>query len=117
MSSDVRQEAGASGMGGPGAPAHAYRYRAGDVVLHKPTGNDLILAADERNGVMVSAGWPEVVADREDCQLIRVASDQGRITMLRNAVLCGGTREKWAREDLERSGIVLPPPRQGELFR
>lgn len=75
-----------------------------------------MLAADQRNGKLICAGWPEALFDASECRLVRVASDAGRIEMLKNAVETGGTRGSWARADLQRSGIDVPPSRQGSLF-
>lgn len=83
---------------------------------HAPTGEDWMLAADERRGKVVAAGWPESIAEASDCTLIRVGSDEGRIAMLKLVAAQGSMRGDWARDDLRLAGIEAPPLAQGRLF-
>lgn len=56
--------------------------RAGDQVLHLPTGEKWLLAADEERGEVYPLGWPETIAQASDCQLLRAASDTERVAQL-----------------------------------
>lgn len=52
----------------------AKKFRAGDTVRHKPTGETWHVAAVERGHVM-PAGWPETIAFSDDCELVKAATD------------------------------------------
>lgn len=77
-------------------------FRAGDSVRHAPTGETWLLAADERNGEVVCAGWPESLAKTKDCALVRAADDEMRKKILADVVAgCGDQmRGSWAKQDL-----------------
>lgn len=46
------------------------RIRAGDSVLHKPTGEEwYVLGVNYTRGKLCVAGWPHTVAEIEHCQL------------------------------------------------
>lgn len=91
-------------------------FRANDAVLHAPSGETWVLAADERHGEVVCAGWPESIARAEDCSIVRVSTDEGRLAMLMNVAEHGGLRGSWARDDLRLMGVEPPAVRQGSLF-
>lgn len=57
-------------------------FRAGDAVLHRPSGETWILACDERNGEIVCCGWPESMAPAKDCDLVEAATDRMRSDIL-----------------------------------
>lgn len=59
--------------------------RAGDHVHHGPSGEDWVLACDERDGHVVPAGWPECMAKAEHCTLLKAADDAERLEMLTRA--------------------------------
>jgi hypothetical protein len=58
--------------------------RAGDVVLHRPTGEKWVLAyaVMERNEV-AACGWPPSCAKADDCVLVEAAMDETHEKMLR----------------------------------
>lgn len=60
------------------------RFRAGDVVRHRPSGETWVLAyaAAERNEVS-ACGWPESIAKADDCVLVEAATDEKHEEMLR----------------------------------
>jgi hypothetical protein len=62
----------------------ADKLRAGDVVLHRPTGEHWLLAyaVMERNEV-AACGWPPSRAKADDCVLLEAASDEKHDEMLR----------------------------------
>lgn len=78
-------------------------FRAADHVRHRPTGEDWTLACDERDGMVMPAGYPPCAADAADCELVRAATDEERVAMLRGAAMIRGTRGALAREQL---GVV-----------
>lgn len=41
-----------------------------------------ILANDEENGQVQPCGWPESMANSEDCLLVKRATDEDRVKML-----------------------------------
>lgn len=56
-------------------------FRAGDVVRHRPTGEEWQLAHCE-DGRVAWCGWPEGQADAADCELVRAATDEQHRAML-----------------------------------
>ena len=79
------------------------RFVAGDVVLHRPSGERWLLAADQEGGEVVCAGWPETVAKAGDCELVTAATGVRRLDMIaRVAKGCAGEiRGSWARRHLD----------------
>ena len=59
-------------------------FRAADVVKHKPTGEEWILANDQTGTDVSPCGWPECWAEAEHCELVKTATDLERLTMLQN---------------------------------
>jgi hypothetical protein len=57
-------------------------FRAGDIVLHRPSGERWMLACDEYQGEVVCCGWPETFAKASDCELRHAANDADRRTVL-----------------------------------
>ncbi len=92
-------------------------FRANDAVHVESLGEDWILAADERDGKVVCAGWPQAIVDASECTLARATTDEGRIDMLMQvASSAGDLRGRWARLDLQAMNIEVPPLAQGSLF-
>lgn len=63
-------------------PATGYAFRAGDIVLHKPSGEEWQLACDEDRGEVLPCGWPACIAEAADCTLAKAATDDERTKML-----------------------------------
>lgn len=59
--------------------------RAGDAVLHRPSGEKWLVATDEDDGMFYAAGWPETRAHAEHCEIVRTATDEQRLKMLEQA--------------------------------
>jgi hypothetical protein len=77
-------------------------FRAGDVVIHEPTGEEWVLACDEDNGDVYPAGWPTTIARAGQCRIVWPAWDNTRVDMLRSVAACGcPVRSARARRDLE----------------
>lgn len=51
-------------------------FQAGDVVLHRPTGEMWLLIVDEHNGRVVPGGWPDTRADASDCELVEASRNR-----------------------------------------
>jgi hypothetical protein len=50
--------------------------RTGDIVHHKPSGEDWVVAwADHQSGYMAPCGWPTCQARIDDCRLVHTATD------------------------------------------
>jgi len=62
-----------------------YKFRAGDIVHHKPTGEKWVLAVDQFDDSVSPCGWPESVAKAEDCTLVELASEPERLRMLEDS--------------------------------
>lgn len=60
-----------------------HKIRAGDHVLHKPSGEDwIVMWANHETGYMAPAGWPACRARIEDVLLIRPVNDAGHNAFL-----------------------------------
>lgn len=46
------------------------KFKAGDTVLHRPTGETWSLVADEKDGWVTPGGWPPSQGRAEDCKLV-----------------------------------------------
>lgn len=59
------------------------RPRAGDVVRHRPTDEEWVVASVSPNGDQLSpAGWPGGYVPVSDCELVNQATDQQHVDML-----------------------------------
>lgn len=58
-------------------------FRAGDHVFHHGTRETWLLAADEADGEIVCCGWPETYAPASGCTLVKAATDEERLDILR----------------------------------
>ena len=67
-------------------------FRAGDIVLHGPTGEEWILAVDQFGASVMPCGWPETVAEARDCSLVNAATDEERVKQLEETGRSTGTR-------------------------
>lgn len=86
--------------------------RAGDLVLHKPTGEEWVLATDEDDAMgrrqVYPAGWPATIAERHDCVLRRRATPKYRLEMLKQWATLSGEgdhRKSVARRQLAKAGL------------
>lgn len=60
------------------------RIRCGDVVRHRPSGEEWLVAyADYESGHLAWTGWPEGRASLADCDLVRSCDDAGHIASVR----------------------------------
>jgi len=54
-----------------------HKIRCSDAVIHKPTGEKWLVAyADYETGELSWSGWPEGRARIEDCEIVRIATDE-----------------------------------------
>jgi hypothetical protein len=81
----------------------------GDVVKHKPTGEEWIVAFVEGDR-LAWLGWPEGTANLSDCTLIEKAQFQRRIYWLRQMAMSSGRRAQYAREMLASEGLPIVEP-------
>lgn len=65
----------------------AHPFRAGDRVLHVPSGQSLVLATDQAMGAVWFAGYDARCEQVSDCEIIQRATDDERHEML---VECSG---------------------------
>lgn len=76
-------------------------FRAGDHVFHRPSGEKWLLACDEMDGEIICCGWPETFARASDCDLLKAATDEERLKILRAvARIADQTRGSRARHQL-----------------
>lgn len=66
-------------------------FRAGDVVRHKPSGEEWVVAWCDGDD-LAWCGWPNGVARTSDCDLIRAASDEQHMKVCRDVANCGDSR-------------------------
>lgn len=85
--------------------------RCADHVLHRPTGEKWLLACDEQNGEIICCGWPETFARASDCDLLKAATDEERLELLREVAKPGrsDTRASRARYQLDLAGDAPVP--------
>lgn len=61
-------------------------FRAGDVVRHKPSGEEWVVAAISPRGPwLYPAGWPESRASIQECEMVKPATDAENVRMLLKA--------------------------------
>ncbi len=58
-------------------------FRAGDSVKHAPSGETWVLACDQQDNDVLPAGWPETLGHATHCRLVKAATDEQRLSMLR----------------------------------
>lgn len=81
----------------------------GDAVVHGPTGETWLVAYVE-DGQLAWCGWPEGTADVSDCTLVRKATPEQRVTLLRELGAEHRTHDRRfrvARATLEREGLSI----------
>lgn len=90
-------------------------FRAADHVAHGPTGETWLLACDEDNGEVIPCGWPETYARASDCTLVKAATDEERMDILRLVGREGmdGLRASRARHQLGCALAAEPPAGMG----
>ncbi len=57
------------------------KIKAGDTILHRPSGEKWLVAATRRDE-LVCYGWPESIAKLDDCDLIESCTDEEHIAVL-----------------------------------
>lgn len=75
--------------------------RAGDTVEHGPSGETWVVACTESAaGRLIAAGWPETVAEINDCKIVATCTDEKHREMLEACAKHSGLRGSWARQQL-----------------
>lgn len=59
------------------------KIKAGDVVYHRPTGEEWLAVTDEERGTFFAGGWPETLAYASDCDIITVATEEENLRWLK----------------------------------
>jgi hypothetical protein len=75
----------------PDAIREAVEPRCGDHVLHRPSGEQWVVAWAE-GGRIAWAGWPPGTALSADCDVVRRCSDDEH---RRQVAMCEGSRSVW----------------------
>lgn len=77
--------------------------KTGDTVMHKPTGEEWLVAGVD-NGQLMWCGWPEGSVPVEDCELVKSTSDEDSIEWLRILAAMTGPdmRKRYAIRMLEK---------------
>ena len=79
--------------------------RCGDIVLHRPSGEEWLVAYVDGDD-LAWCGWPDGVARTSDCDLVKACSYDEHVARLREiAQSDAGRRTRKAREALEKLGI------------
>lgn len=79
--------------------------KPGDAVKHKPSGETWLVAAVSEDGKrLICCGWPESMADVNECELEREATEAEAVELAEQVVKqCGDQcRGSWAREWLRK---------------
>lgn len=69
--------------------------RAGDIVFHKPTGEEWVVAYVDGD-YLAWCGWPEGEAKLADCELVRAIDDADHLRWLRDIAASDGKRARRA---------------------
>jgi hypothetical protein len=57
--------------------------RIGDIIHHKPSGEQWLVAKVCENGDIIAAGWPCTYAKASDCEMVEACGDIQHADMLR----------------------------------
>jgi hypothetical protein len=77
------------------------KWRAGDCVFHRPTGETWVLAYVDGD-YLAWCGWPAGEAKVSDCELVAQCTDEEHLRLLRSlATSVDGKRARKAQADLQ----------------
>ncbi len=83
-------------------------FRCGDRVLHRPSGETWVVAYVDGND-LAWCGWPDGLARTSDCDLVKAASDEDHLRLLREVAKSNtGRRARYAQAELNevtRNGV------------
>lgn len=85
-------------------------FRAGDIVSHRRSGENWVLACDEFDGYVMPAGWPDSVEPANGCDIVKPATDEERVAILKQSADSTGMRAARAKRQLEASAHEQPTP-------
>lgn len=94
------------------APAARAPFRAGDIVNHRKSGENWLLACDEFDGYVMPSGWPESAEPANSCDLVKAATDEERVAMLEEVSKSKGLRAARAKAQLDAIAQAAPTPAQ-----
>lgn len=85
----------------PDGVVSSAEFDTADIVLHRPT-DEQWLVAYVKGDRLAWCGWPEGEAKTEDCTLLKKATEEERIDLLRSLALMAGIdrRKVYAQERL-----------------
>lgn len=63
------------------------KFRVGDTVLHRPTGETWALVKDEHDGWVTPGGWPPSQGRAEDCKLVE-SNPTKRLDYIAERIAC-----------------------------
>ena len=95
-------------IGGDSEEAAMEHIKTGDTVLHKPTGEEWVVAfAKYETGRLSPCGWPEDLAYIRDCELVESCTEEERMDLLlRLSRMSGGdSRRSYAQHTLNQMGV------------
>ena len=84
--------------------------RAGDIVRHKPTGEDWVVAYVDGDR-LAWCGWPAGEANLNDCRLKKTCTDEEHRSWLQQIAKSDGKRARMARRALD--ALALPSDHRG----
>ena len=82
------------------------KFRAGDVVRHRPSGKTCPIGAIRSDGGIGLSGWPEMWADAADCDLVKACSDKSHRATVREAILGGANYGYYSLGEAARLGLA-----------
>lgn len=56
------------------------KFKSGDTVFHRPTGETWSLIRNEQDGWVYPSGWPQSMGRAEDCKLVVIPPTRADIT-------------------------------------
>jgi hypothetical protein len=79
--------------------------RAGDHVLHRPTGETWVVAFVDGDD-LAACGWPFSIVPVSDCSLVKACTDAKHIERLHELAASTGMRASRAKAELEKLGMA-----------
>jgi hypothetical protein len=79
-------------------------FKCGDHVKHRPSGETWVVAYADNEHV-ACCGWPETLAQASDCTLVKAATNEQHVDMLKRCATLDDSRGSHARAEIERMGL------------
>lgn len=89
--------------------------RAGDHVLHGPSGETWVVAHADAHD-LAWCGWPDGLARTSDCTIVKRCSDAEHVAMLREIASSSGRRGRRAQAELAQLAVSAFVDEEGDAM-